>query len=161
MGFVAVAPPPPPTPSSAPRAVVEHDGWYPATEPALLREAMRVTETVTEARLLEAIYSAQDYVGRELRAWRLRHEAEGAVSMAAVEPEVQIDFEAALVRRYRRAVFNLVMADVCETYRDVTATKDGADRAEQKALGAGDYRRNATHAIRDILGADPTDVELI
>jgi hypothetical protein len=138
-----------------------HDGWYPPTDPAQLREAMRVTETVTEARLVEAVYSAQDYVGRELRRWRLDREAAGAASLEAVEPDVQIDFEPALVRRYRRAVFNLVMADLCETYRDVTATKDGADRAEQRALSSADYRRNATHAIRDLLGVDATDVELI
>jgi hypothetical protein len=161
MTFVAV-PTSTPAPSPAsPRAVVEHDGWYPATDPAQLREAMRVTEAVTEARLLEAIYGAQDYVGRELRTWRFAQERAGAASLAAVEPEIQIDFEPALVRRYRRAVFNLAMADLVETYRDVTATKDGAERAEQKALSAADYRRNATHAIRDLLGVDPTDVELI
>jgi hypothetical protein len=161
MTFVAVPKPTPVVVPSSPRTVVEHDGWYPATDPAQLREAMRVTEAVTDARLLDAIYGAQDYVGRELRRWRLEREAAGAASLEAVEPDVQIDFEPALVRRYRRAVFHLVMADIVEAYRDITATKDGADRAEQKALGAAEYRRNATHAIRDILGVDPTDVELI
>lgn len=161
MTFVAVPSPTPATAPSSPRTVIEHDGWYPATDPALLRESMRVTEAVTEGRLLEAIYAAQIYLGRELRTWRRIQEAAGAASLEAVEPDIQIDFEAALVRCYRRAVFNLVMADLVETYRDVTATKEGSDRAEQKALSAADYRRNAIHAVRDILGVDPTNVELI
>jgi len=161
MTFVAVPTPTPPAPPSSPAQLLEHDGWYPATDPAQLRDVMRVTETVTEARLAEAVFAAQDQVGRELRAWRATWEAAGAASLEAVDPDTIINFEPAHVGRYRRAVFNLVMAELVETYRDVTATKDGSDRAEQRALSADEYRRNALYSIRDILGVTRTTVELI
>lgn len=161
-GFVSSptpAPDPAPSPpSSGPR--VEHDGFYPGVDLTHMRETMRIGEVVTQARLTEVAKVGMVATGRELRRWRAVQVAAGAATLDAIEAE-QIDFENVLIVSYRRAVYSYAAAELAETHRDITATGDGADRGEQKALTADEHRRNATYAIRDILDVERVDSELI
>ena len=85
---------------------------------------------------------------------------DGIEEMSQV-PGLQLDGESIYAHHWRRAVYNFAMAELAETHRDVSATSDGAARAEEKALTADDYRRDALHAVRDILGTPRINAELI
>jgi hypothetical protein len=147
-----------PAAAAAVPATIEHDGWYPATDPAQLRASARIGEVVTPQRLQEAVLGAMVSVEAELAAWRA---LQTAASLAAVAPGRTLGGEPRLVVLYRRAIAGFVAADLAETHRDITATAEGSDRGEAKALSADEHRRNATHAIRDMLGQTRTAVELI
>jgi hypothetical protein len=156
-GFVSS----PPAPASPQGSFVDHDSWYPGVDPNHFRDALRVGPAVTHPRLVEALRGAMITVGRDLRRWKAARVAAGAATLAAVEDQDEIDFEPELVHLYRRAVYAFAAADLVETHHDITATADGRDRSETRALSADDHRRNGLHAIRDILGVGRTTVELI
>lgn len=141
-------------------STIELDGWFPAVDLAHFRETQRIGEAVTDPRLAEAVRTAMITVLVELRSWKARHVAAGAVSLEAVEAE-QVDFESFFAAAYRRAVYSYALAELAETHRDVTVTGDGAELADRKGLTADDHRRNGIHAIRDILGVSRIDAELI
>ncbi len=52
-------------------------------------------------------------------------------------------------------------AELVETYRDVDLTGAGQRKVEDAEPSIGELRRDAIHAIRDILGTTRTDIELI
>ncbi|GGZ32097.1 hypothetical protein GCM10011273_17690 [Asticcacaulis endophyticus] len=116
--------------------------------------------TIPDPRLIEAIEGAIITVNGDLRDWRLDRLAEGHALLSAVSPD-EVNGEKALVVIWKRAVMAFAAADLMETHRDVSATNEGAKRAEEQAPTACDHRRNGVHAIRDILGVTRTTVELI
>ena len=140
--------------------LIESDGWYPAIDVNVARDVMRIGTVITDARLRTAIIGALIAVGRELASWRAAQEALGFISFEDV-PAAQIDFESAHIGAWRRAVWHMTMADLAETHRDIGTTANGGPRADAQALSADEYRRTATHAIRDILGLTRTTVALI
>lgn len=155
--FVSV----PSAPASPPNSRIEHDGWYPGVDANKLRDATRLGSLVAHARLVEAAIGAMIDVGRELAAWKARHVAAGIANLAGIEGQAEVGGEPELVALYCRAVYALTAADLAETHGEISATGEGKDRSEDRALGAGDHRRNAIHAIRRILGAPRTLVGLI
>jgi Phage head completion protein (GPL) len=150
----------PPEPASPAYTNVKGDGFWPNIDLNILRDTLRIGPVVTHHRLEEAVIAAMINAARQLAAWRLMREAEGRTKLADV-PAMQIGGASVLVASWRRAVGQLVMADLAETHRDIGATDSGAQRGTEMALTADDHRRNATHAIRDILGVTRTSVELI
>lgn len=156
-GFIAS----PPAPASPPDATVNAGTFWPAIDLNLFRDTMRIGGTaIPEARVKEAIIGGIITVGDLLHDWRDSRLAEGRTRLQDV-PADQIDGTSRLVLLWRRAVHAMATADLIETHADVSATKTGADRADVIAPTADDHRRNATHAIRDILGQGRTAVELI
>ncbi|QQN73182.1 head completion/stabilization protein [Croceicoccus sp. YJ47] len=158
-GFVARPPsetaPPPET------DIVAGDVFWPGVSIASFRDAMKIgRSSIAEERVRDALRGAMVHVRRELRVWKLAHVLAGAPSLAAIPAET-IDGESASVLLYRRAVFCMAAADLAETHHDVSATVDGRSRIDEEATAADELRRNATHAIRDILGVTRTAVELI
>lgn len=156
MSLVAV----PPAPQSPASAFVRGDGWYPDIDCNAARDVLRLGDVVTHARLVAALSGAMLAIGGELRAWRAARIAEGKTSLAAVSAET-VDDLPALEVLYTRAVRFTAAAELAELHRAVSATSDGAARADSQLLSAADYRRLATHAVRDILGTTRTAVELI
>lgn len=150
----------PPAPASPPESSVETDGWYPAVDVNDVRARMRIGTIVTDARLRGAIVGAMLTVERELDAWAKRQSDAGYASLEEV-PAPTIDFESRLVMAWRRAIDHHVMAELAETHRDIGATENGALRSEEVALTADEYRRTATHAVRDVLGVPRTSIGLI
>jgi hypothetical protein len=151
----------PAAPLSPADAVVEADGWYPAIDCTAARKVLRLGDGVTHERLVSAILGAMITVMGELRQWRTAQDATGATNIEAVDPDAQVGGEHKLKLLFTRAVVCTVGAQLAETHRDVSATADGEKRADQQLLSAGDYRREATWAIRDILGVPRTCVELL
>lgn len=158
-GFVA-SPSSPEDPSDCSADMVDGGGFFPPVEISAFRDTMRVGEVITEPRAREALRGGILTVRRELKAWAAKQVAAGYIALDAVPCE-EVDFEPELVVMYRRAVFAFAAADLAETHSDISATKEGADRNEERSLTADEHRRNGTHAVRDILGVGRTSVELI
>lgn len=160
-GFVSSPPPSSSANTQDPDTfVLPADSWWPDIDLSHLRDTMRLGTVITDARLAEAAINAMITVRRETRAWKLARMCDGAESLSDVSAE-QLAGESELEILWRRAVYNYACADLCETYRDLSATTDGADRAEAKISSAEEYRRNALFAIRDINGVARIAAELI
>jgi len=129
---------------------VDFGGFWPAIAYHDARGALRLGTVITDIRLRDALRAAGAAVLRDLRAWRDARQAAGATTLAEVDADA-IDGRNVLELHFERAVTNHAAALLFESHRDVTATDRGADRAEEKACSADDYRRVALHAIRDIL----------
>ncbi|SNS20137.1 Phage head completion protein (GPL) [Sphingomonas laterariae] len=148
--------PPEPGPADAPIA----GGWFPAIDPRKIREGYRIREAVTPARLREALIAAIITVTNDLGAWQAGQDAAGHASLAAV-PAPSIDGQSRLLHLYVRAVALNAKAEIVERYRDIDITGPGERRAEDLDPSVGELRRDALHAVRDILGKSRTTVELI
>ena len=151
----------PPSPASPPNSVVEGDGWWPDVDLNAMRDALRLTTTVTHPRLVGALEGGVISVTGELEAWRAAHEGEGATSLADVAPTRRIAGQHRLTLLYTRAVRFAAAAELAELHRDLTATQDGQARADTEETTAQEYLRLSTLAIRDILAVPRTAVELI
>ncbi|MBR8114426.1 head completion/stabilization protein [Burkholderia cenocepacia] len=151
------------TPESAPPAddpIVGNVAWFPSIDLAHMREAVRLTGTVTTARLRDAVIAAIDEVNRELASWRAPLEAGGVASLAEL-PADTIGGESVQLARYRRAVYFLARADLTETYRDFDSTKSGAADADELMTTIDADRRNARQAINDMRGVARSTIDLI
>lgn len=157
MSFVAV----PPAPASPVNAVVAADGWYPEIDCNAMRDALRIGEIVTHARLVAAIESGLVTVIGELRDWRATQDIAGHASLAVVAPDDEINGQNRLELLFIRAVRLGAAAELVELHRDISASNDGQNRAESNLQTATDYRRMMTWAIRDFLSVTRTAVELI
>lgn len=144
-----------PAPSPAP---IENDGFFPDIDPAALAAEQRID--VVPARLRAAIVAAIITIGNDLRVWRAAALLAGHATLADV-PAPRIDGESRNVLLYRRAIGATTKADLVERYRDVDTTGAGDRRADALDPSIGELRRDAIHAVRDILGRNRTDVELI
>ena len=156
-----------PTPSAAPTtpapATLPGDGFWPDLSLADLRAFTRLPTTVTDERVAEATRGALFAVARELAVWRVEREEAGfaKLELVPVQGMVSVGGEAVAVTLWRRAVHCYAAADLADTHHDIGATRDGQTRLEERASSADEHRRNALHAIRDLLGQPRVDVELI
>jgi len=151
----------PPSPASPQNSKVAVDSWYPEIDCNAMRDALRVGEIVTHARLLEAVRSGIITVTGELRSWRAQQEAAGHATLADVSGDDKIDDVARLELLFTRAVRMMAAAELVELHRDISATNDGVGRDESQLQTAADYRRMGIWAIRDMLGTTRVAVELI
>lgn len=163
MSFVtnldAPAPQPLPEPAPDPDRVIT-GGWFPDIDPAWVRSAHRIRDGVTAARLREALLAAIISVGNDLAAWQEMQASAGHADLAAV-PAALVDEESRLLICYRRAVALTAKAEIVERYRDIDMSASGERGAEELEPSIGELRRDALHAIRDILGKSRTTVDLI
>ncbi len=136
------------------------DDWYPAIDPARLRLEHRIDSAVTPERLRAAIREALISVDNHLGAWAMAQTAAGHATLAAV-PTRRIDGESRLVIAFHRAIGALTKLELVERLRDLDMTTAGDRDASSLDPTIGELRRDAVHAIRDILGRTRTDVELI
>lgn len=154
-GFVATDPG-----SSQPDAII-NDGWFPDLSIDELRDVARLDGTITDPRLRAAAAYAISEINKRLAAFRTGHEADGVATLAGVPAAGSIDGQHRLVMLYKRAVAALIKADLIERYRDFDSTDSGLRRVADMEPAIGDHRRNATWAVRDILGQPHVVAELI
>lgn len=146
-GLIA-SPAPPPTP---PGALIEADGWFPAINLSQMRAALRLGDgAVTDARLTQAVEGGIIAALRDLADWRLTFAGQGLPDLAAVAPLARVNGRSMAVILWERAVQFLAAAELADLHRDLSATNDGRDRAEQQDLLADDYRRLAMNALADL-----------
>ena len=141
-------------------SVVTNDGFFPDIDPAVVREAARITGTITPARLRAAILGAIMTIGQDLRAFAARSAAAGHATLAAV-PAPELDGESVQVIRYQRAVAFYAKAELIERHRDFDTTAAGGAQVDELTPSIGELRRDALHAVRDILGKPRTTIDLI
>lgn len=151
----------PPAPASPTNTVVAGDGWWPDIDCNAMRDALRLGEVVTHARLLGAIEGGLITIEGQLAAWRAGREAEGASNLAEVESDRTINGTPRMVVLWTRAVRFAAGAELAELHRDVSATADGHNSADVQAMTSADYKVLAMQAVRDMLGTPRIDVELI
>jgi hypothetical protein len=161
MSFVARPPIlcPPDQPPAADRPIV-NDGFFPDVDPLTVREAARIPGTVTPPRLREAILGAILTVGRDLAAWADGQRAAGFTTLADV-PAATLDGTSHLALHYQRAVALHAKAELIARLRDFDTTAAGGKQVDELGETIGDLRRDARHAVRDILGTTRTLVDLI
>lgn len=154
-GFVAT-----PAPEPAPEPLNLGTFW-PSLDTVDFREAMRVGSTmVPPPRIRSALLAGALAADSELALWRAARVEEGHASLAAI-PAEQMGGESRFVLLWRRAVYSLAAADLLETHRDLTVSEMGSQRATLHGESADDHKRNATRALRALLGQSGTAVELI
>lgn len=146
-----------PAPAPPADAPVIADGWWPSIDPAQVRDAHRLRDTVTPARLRAAIVAAMLWVGDQLAGWR----AEQAAPSLADVPATTIDGQSRLVLLYRQAVAAWAHAELVERYRDMDITGAGDRKVSHLDPSIGELRRDAIHAVRQFLGRTRTRVELL
>ncbi|WP_288805691.1 head completion/stabilization protein [uncultured Novosphingobium sp.] len=160
MSFVSL----PPTaeieqPATAEQPVI-NDGFFPDVDPVAVRDDARIPPSITPARLRAAILGAIMTAGNDLAAYAAARKAEGNASLASV-PAEQLDGQSVQLIRYRRAVALYAKAELVERHRDFDTTAAGNSQGEDLTASIGDLRRDAMHAVRDILGKPRTTVDLI
>lgn len=140
---------------------IEQD-WFPAIDPVQIRARYRFRDqkTVTPERLRAALIHGIITTGNDLAGWAALHQAAGYADLAAV-PAPAIDGTSRLVLLYVDAVALFAKARIVERYRDFDATGAGDRRVEDLDTSIDELRRDAAHAIRDLLGRGRTCVELI
>ncbi|KQM79360.1 hypothetical protein ASE70_05690 [Sphingomonas sp. Leaf22] len=138
------------------------DDWYPAIDLDRLRLDQRIgtIHVVTPERLRaavrEALLSIDNQIGAQAAAW----EVAGHASLADV-PAKKIDGTSRLVIAFHRAIGALAKVELVERHRDLDTTPAGDRDAAALEPTIGELRRDAVHAIRDILGRSRTDVEML
>jgi hypothetical protein len=151
-----------PTPVEEP---IVSPGFFPDVDPAALRKTLRVTEAVTPERWREALIAGMISVINDLGSWASAKADAGIASLADVPGPlgtiVEIDGQNRLVALYTRAVACLARAEVTERMRDFDLTPAGKRDAGEAPDAVDDWRRDARHAVRDILGRGRTTIELI
>ncbi len=153
---------------STPAPAVTEDGttlecgpFWPDVDINHFRDTQRIGGTsIPEARVADALMGAVLSVDGDLADWRATQEAEGYAALGEV-PSATIGAETRLSLLWRRAVYAYATADLVETHQDVTATGKGQSAGSDMDFRADDHRRNAIHAIRDILGQRRNTAELI
>lgn len=152
-------PPDLPTPEPEIETPIVGD-WFPAIDPAAIRKGYRIREAVTAARLREALIAAIITVGNDLALWQGQQAQAGHLALTDV-PAPQIDGQSRLAILYRRAVALYAKAEIVERYRDIDMSGAGERRAEDLDPTVTELRRDALHAVRDLLGVTRTTVDLI
>lgn len=139
---------------------INTDPFWPSIDLDHLRATLRINDSVTPARLETAVISAAINLNRELAEWREAKQAAGHATLEEV-PGDRIKEVSVKAHLYRRAIEAATGAEVCERYRDYSATNTGSQKAEEVTPTIDDYRRDLRWAVRDFLDRPRTTVELV
>ena len=139
---------------------INTDPFWPSIDLDNLRATLRIDSSVTPARLETAVIAAAINLNRELSDGRAIQQAAGYTRLDCV-PGDRIKDVSVKAHLYRRAIEAGTGAEVCERYRDYSATNSGNAKAEETAPTIDDYRRDLRWAVRDFLEKNRTTVELI
>ncbi|MCI4588623.1 head completion/stabilization protein [Sphingobium sp. BYY-5] len=160
MSFVARPPASQMEQPPAEEVPVINDGFFPDIDPVSIREAARIPTSITPARLRAAILGAIMTVEIDLRAFAMASVAAGHSTLADV-PAPQLDGQSVQMIRYTRAIALYAKAELIDRHRDFDTTAAGGAQADELGPTIGELRRDAQHAVRDILGRTRTQVDLI
>lgn len=151
----------PAAPASPAGSVLALDGWWPAIDYTDMREAIRIGESCTQARLESALETAAVTVMDDLAAWSAARRAEGCATLAAVAPDIAINGKPRLVTLFIGAVRYAAAALLAEFSTDFSATASHDTAAQAKRDMADYYERLRLQNVRSILGTTRVAVELI
>lgn len=146
--------------------IIKNIAFYPDIAVAAFRTAVRLQDTITDDRVLEALRSALIDANTELAAWKAVQELAGYATIQDVpSDDHRLDGDVgeytALTHHYFAAVYSFTKAALLSKYRDSDITPEGAKRADEFENTEEDYRREGRKAISRILGIPVMTVELI
>lgn len=142
-------------------ATIQSDPFFPEIDLNRMRQAMRIDNTITSARLYEVALEAVIHVNLQLDLHRRLALSVGKTTLGETNTKQIINGESLPEIRYRHAVYNYAKANLSEQYADFDATGKTASRADAKQQNADDYRREGHAAVADIKGVERNDSELI
>jgi len=151
----------PPLPSSPQGSFIAAGDWWPDIDVKVLREEINLGGEIPHVRLIEAIRWAVFNVQSELAAWAAIQQEAGFDSLGDVEPQQLIDGTPALELQFRSAVGAMAAARLMQRNPDLTATREGSERGDQRRAVADDLLADATRTIRQMQGEARTTSELI
>lgn len=152
----------PPAPADPENAVVVTGDWWPDIPVAPMRDKLSLGgTTIPHVRLVDAIAAAVVEVTIELATWQAEQIAAGKADLAAVDPSRTVNGQPELVVLFVRAVTMHAAADLADRHIDLTATRDGLDRQQERRDMADDFRRSAVRTLRAITGQTGTMVDLV
>lgn len=158
--FVAIPPAAETDQPPVPEQTIINDGFFPDIDLAAVREAACVPTNITAPRLRAAILGAIMTAEIDLRAFAAASIAAGDATLADV-PAPQLEGASVQVIRYQRAIALYTKAELIERHRDFDMTGTGNAQADDLTPSIGELRRDALHAVRDILGKSRTTIDLI
>ncbi|MDH7641187.1 head completion/stabilization protein [Sphingomonas oryzagri] len=139
---------------------VTNDGFFPDIDPVTLREAYRIRDAVTPARLREAIITSIITAGDDLAAWAASQKAAGYATLGEV-PSPQVGGKSRLVALYGTAIGSYTRAQLVERQADMDLTGQGQRQVSDLADTPAELRRDAVYAIRAMLGVGRQTIELL
>jgi hypothetical protein len=152
----------PPAPADPIDATVSTGDWWPDVIVSKVRDAINLGgTTIAHNRLVAAIAAGAVEVTNDLARWQALQIAAGYTSLATVAPDRLVNGEPEKVVLFLRAVTMHAAADLADRHLDLTATRDGLDRQDERRSMADDFRRSAVRAIRAITGVTGTMVDLV
>ncbi|MFT8555404.1 MAG: head completion/stabilization protein [Zymomonas mobilis] len=140
--------------------IITNDGFFPNIDTADIRSGFRILDSITADRLRQAVIRSMISVNQDLSSWKAAKIKDGASKLSDVSSD-QIDGQSILTMQYFQAVGCYTRADLIDSYRDVDRTRHGRHEIDDLEPASGDLRRDAIHAIRDILGKTRTTAALI
>lgn len=151
----------PAAPASPVNSVLAGDGWWPDIDCTAMREALRIGEMVTHARLIATLESAVITVTDDLIRWRATREAQGITALALVEPSQQVNGKPRAVVLFTSAVRYAAAAELAEFSVDMSAAATDETRSDAKRDMACFYEKLRLQSVRSLLGVTRVAVELI
>jgi len=152
----------PPAPVSPEGSKVTTGAWWPDIDVNKVRDTVNLGgTTIAHDRVVSAIVAAVIEVTGELADWQAEQVAADKSDLVQVDPDRQVNDEPLLVQLFVRAVTMHAAAELADRHQDLTATREGTDRAEARMNMADDFRRSAVRAIRAMTGATGTMVDLV
>lgn len=127
-------------------AVIKNTFFFPDVDPQRVRELMRLEQTVSDARLRNAIKTGMAETNAELHDYRLRQIAAGFKQLVDVSAE-EIDGENVRVFHYLSAVTAMATATLYERYRGVEATGKGDKKADSVETTIDDLWRDMRWSV--------------
>lgn len=151
----------PASPASPVGSVMSGDGWWPDIDYNAMRDALRIGEVVTQARLQATLENAVITVTDDLAQWRAARERDGFTTLAAVSPGQIVNGKNRLEVLYTGAVRYAAAAELAELSTDFSATASDETRADAKRDLRCYYDRLRLNNVRSILNVTRVAVELI
>lgn len=142
---------PAPRPEVEAEPIIQNTFFWPAVDPAVMRDILRYEGTITPLRLRHAIKSATAEVNTELWEYRKEQMALGFAALADV-PADQIDGESLKLSEYRRAVSAITAASLAERYRGYDASANGGKKADEVESRIDELWRDARISISNVAG---------
>ncbi|MGJ8518189.1 head completion/stabilization protein [Carnimonas bestiolae] len=137
---------------------IKNAPFWPDIDPEAFRSEHRITDTVTNSRVISALANAIGITNRMLREWRSKHSQYETLGDV---PEYEWLPTGGLTAQYKRAVFSEAHALILDHYLNVGATGRMNEDDDSRRDMADTHRRDARWAVNEILDRPHTTVELI
>ena len=129
---------------------VAADGWFPDIALATIRNSVRLVDgAVTTDRLTGAIEGAMLTAFRALAPWRAAQILAGAATFDQVTA-LELNGRNRAEALWERIIRHFAAAELADLNRDLTATDEGLDRADEASESADEHRRLAYAALADM-----------